>query len=100
MGVIKLTLFDYAKNAQGELTEPKEPLTVELEYSPDLTLEECGVKKLSVYVGDDVTGANVIVPLHMLNTAMSSLMMMIAKREHDEQPAILMPSTPKIILPN
>lgn len=92
MGVVRITLYDYDL-ATGE---PKQPITAELQYDPELTLEEQGVKKVAIFCGDDVGGGNIMLPLGMLTTAMSVVMDADQKRSS----AIIMPPKPNIILPN
>lgn len=99
MGTIKLTMFDFNIDPDDDTkSSPKEPITVELEYDADLTLEEQGVQKVSIYVGDNVVGGQVVVPLAMLNEAMGALMAGYLKREAENKPSIIMPDKPKFII--
>lgn len=92
MGSIRIQLFDWDESTN----EAKEPLVVELAYDPGLTLEEQGTKKVSIFAGDDVGGGQVLIPLAMLNQAMSAL---IAADMNRSKPGIIMPNN-KLILPN
>lgn len=92
MGTIRVQLFDWDEKTN----EAKQPLVVELEYDPELTLEEQGTKKVSIFAGDNVGGGQVLIPLAMLNEAMTALIAADMKRSTSP---IIMPDN-KIIRPN
>lgn len=83
---MRITLFD------GE----KQPISGELSYDPDMSIEEQGVKKLSIYVGDDVCGGNIMVPLGML----MGLINFIAEADINRSGNGLIVPPKKLILPN
>lgn len=93
MSILKFQLHDWDVDAD----EPKEPISVEFAYDPEMSLEEQGFKKVSIYAGDDVSGGSVFLPLIMLNHGMTALMLAAAKR--DNKGGIIIPNN-KIIMPN
>lgn len=93
MPIIRITLYDFDVKTE----EPKDPLHVEMEYDPDLSLEEQGIQKVSIYVGDNVTGGNVLIPLAMLNECMTTVAMMAVKRDQGSS-SIILPPKPKLVI--
>jgi hypothetical protein len=83
MGTLKITLFDYDP-ATGNA---KPPITAELEYDENMTLDEQGFKKLAIFAGNDVAGGTLFVPLHMLTGVMSTIM----EEDQKRSPGIIMP---------
>lgn len=88
MSIARVTLLDWdtVKN------DGKEPIVAELDYSH---IAELGTTKVSIYVGDDITGGNVMIPVILLTTLMGHVMQKAEQRDS----AIIMPNK-KIILPN
>ena len=91
MASVRITLFDF----DPVTGEAKEPIVSELEYDPELTLEEQEYKKLNIWAGDNVSGGSIMVPLGMLTAAMAPVMDADMKRT----PSIIMPDR-RIIKPN
>lgn len=70
MGIVRIVLYDFDTVTQ----QPKQPITAELEYDPDMSLEEQGYKKVAITVGDDVGCGTIMLPLHLLTAAMAPVM--------------------------
>lgn len=92
MGMVSVTLFDFDLKKD----EPKQPITFEATYDENLSLEEQGVKKVAITVGNNVCTGTVTLPLQMLSALMSQAM---AENHKRSQPSIIMPDN-GIIRPN
>ncbi len=91
MSEVRITLFDF----DLEKDKPKEPLHMAVQYDPNLSLQEQGTKKVSIFCGDYVSGGTVTLPLAMLTQIISALMQEDLKRQSN----IIIPDN-GIILPN
>lgn len=94
MACVRITLFDFDEKTQ----EAKEPITAEIQYDSDLSLEDQGYKKLAIFAGDDVAGGTLFVPLAALNALMTTVMMTANKR--DNASGLILPKKPGIIKPH